>query len=349
MTGERFVGFKLYNKAKEKIAAFKGGRQLAQKGLLLFAALMFWIGVPAERAWAYQESQDVAEADEHYGDLEGSISRHRMILHTGERQRIRIHDAAGEVNWSSSDPSVAEYTDGMVLGNKTGRTVIIAEDANQSYECEVLVKASDIIGHMGYSQAYPENSMEAFSAAADEGDWGIECDLRRTNGELWCAHDGDQVGTEESCRFSDYLDICLEYECIAVLDIKVGSDVMELVDEAMQMIDDRDMRDVVIWQCDDVDTLRYIRRHFESARLWILVMDDRHYERAIETCEEVLYEGVNLSMRMFSVSACEELTSIETDCVDARHMKVCVHTINTEETRQELRDLGVMYLMSDAL
>lgn len=108
------------------------------------------------------------------------------------------------------------------------------------------------VAHRGYSNYAPENSISAFELAGRMGFWGIETDISETSdGQFVCMHDedidrttdgtgmvgdytleqlaafridkGNYVKTTENLKIptlKEYLDICVKYNCVAVVEIK---------------------------------------------------------------------------------------------------------------------------------
>ncbi len=108
------------------------------------------------------------------------------------------------------------------------------------------------VAHRGYSGYLPENSIPAFELAGKMGFWGIETDISETiDGQFVCMHDDDidrttngtgevikksfeelesvRIDTGKNLKSSEnlkiptlkeYLDICVEYNCVAVVEIK---------------------------------------------------------------------------------------------------------------------------------
>ena len=106
--------------------------------------------------------------------------------------------------------------------------------------------------HRGYSRYAPENSIPAFELAGRNGFWGIETDIyETTDGAFVCMHDeeldrttngtgaitdysleelsafqidaGSNVEISDNLKiptFEEYLEICMRYGCVAVIEIK---------------------------------------------------------------------------------------------------------------------------------
>lgn len=117
------------------------------------------------------------------------------------------------------------------------------------------------VAHRGYSNYAPENSIPAFELAGKIGFWGIETDISETNdGQFVCMHDetidrttdgegnvtdyslealsqfsidsGYNLHTNENLKIptlEEYLEICRQYNCVAVVEIKNISNFDELL------------------------------------------------------------------------------------------------------------------------
>lgn len=113
-------------------------------------------------------------------------------------------------------------------------------------------KAEKFVAHRGYSNYAPENSIPAFELAGKHGFWGIETDIyETTDGQFVCLHDdyldrttngtgkvtdysleqletfridsGSNVEVSENLKIptlQEYLEICVKYDCVAVVEIK---------------------------------------------------------------------------------------------------------------------------------
>lgn len=108
------------------------------------------------------------------------------------------------------------------------------------------------VAHRGYSNYAPENSIPAFELAGRMGFWGIETDISETtDGQFVCMHDetldrttdgegnvtdysleqlngfkidfGNYIKRTENLKIPtmrEYLDICVKYSCVPVIEIK---------------------------------------------------------------------------------------------------------------------------------
>lgn len=108
------------------------------------------------------------------------------------------------------------------------------------------VNSAKLIRHMGYHNAYPENTIPAFEASGKLRDWAIETDIQQTSdGYFVCIHDNTLDRTTSGTgnvayktlaeiralhikdhpelqvpTLEEYLTICKMYGCLPVIEIK---------------------------------------------------------------------------------------------------------------------------------
>ena len=136
--------------------------------------------------------------------------------------------------------SVTASTTGAAIEPTDAASTLFGEDGEK------------YVAHRGYSNYAPENSISAFELAGRMGFWGIETDISETSdGQFVCMHDedidrttdgtgmvgdytleqlaafridkGNYVKTTENLKIptlKEYLDICVKYNCVAVVEIK---------------------------------------------------------------------------------------------------------------------------------
>ena len=142
------------------------------------------------------------------------------------------------------------------------------------------------VAHRGYSGYAPENSLAAFELAGRMGFWGIETDIYETSdGAFVCIHDdtldrttdgegkvtdftleklgeysidaGNNLDRTENLKiptFEEYLDICGDYGCTAVVEIKT----VKNYDAVLSIIYERGMDNkcVIIGAANDLKEIR---------------------------------------------------------------------------------------------
>lgn len=106
-----------------------------------------------------------------------------------------------KVTYYSSNENIATVgkTSGKITAKSAGTCKIRCRAHNGliksiTVKVKKSIKPSDFtfIGHRGYQDAYPENTITAFQGALDIGCVGIECDVwEAENGDLMVFHDGD--------------------------------------------------------------------------------------------------------------------------------------------------------------
>lgn len=140
-----------------------------------------------------------------------------------------------------------------------------------------------LVAHRGYRAVAPENTAPAFEEAGKAGFWGAECDIYRTADGVWViSHDTvtyrmmdktalvekktyDELMTQtvdngsnienypdlKFCSLEDYLQICKEYNMVAVIELK-GKKNTEHYDEVIDLVNKYGVESV------------YISFHFEN-------------------------------------------------------------------------------------
>lgn len=226
-----------------------------------------------------------------------------------------------------------------------------------------------IIAHMGLSGQAPQNTEAAFIAAGEYGAWGIETDVQWTgDGVLVCFHDSRLDSTTDGSgrvcqlpwsyvssvhydnvdnagrypgsgipQFGRYLDICRQYNCTAVIDIKgVPSNGLAMARQIFQEVSGRGMLGQAVFQCDEDEYLREIRNLSEEAKLWLL------------TASEVTGSTINRAMSL----GCE---AVNTNHVDASSISFlhsyslasCYYTSYSTSQQALFRSYGIEYIMID--
>ncbi len=106
-------------------------------------------------------------------------------------------------NLKSANPKIASITvKGKIRAKKPGKTVVTAKIRGKTYKIKVRVRTL-LVAHRGFSSAYPENTLEGFSAAVKNGFDGIECDVWESkNGDIMVAHD---AGLKRTTRKNGFI------------------------------------------------------------------------------------------------------------------------------------------------
>ena len=221
------------------------------------------------------------------------------------------------------------------------------------------------IAHRGFSEYYPDNTVDSFTAAAENEDFfGIETDIRKTNdGILVCSHDADVVFTDGSRRtvekssyaelaakplkngktkndvfistFKEYLSVCKSGDKVAVVELK---DVFteDMIAQVLSEIDETYDRKKCIVIAFDYDSLYRVHVADPTMKLQYLSCqkDDPHFG-------DCLKEG-------FSIDVCYLV--VRRSLVKKFHDKgldVNVWTINNKLRQNRVRRLGVDYITSN--
>ncbi|MCD8384295.1 MAG: Ig-like domain-containing protein [Clostridiales bacterium] len=161
-----------------------------------------------------------------------------------------------EFQWSCSNEKVAAVSAGEITILSDGEAEIRGTGDTASISCTVTTCfGGKLIAHRGLSGEAPENTVPAFQLAGQAGAWGIETDIVSTSdGVLVCLHDDtidamtdgsgrvsgftyeelmqyhidagsnvDQYQDLTIPTFQEYLEICREYDAVAVIELKTLS------------------------------------------------------------------------------------------------------------------------------
>lgn len=131
------------------------------------------------------------------------LSRSKLLLSVGRSFKLKVSDTSKKVRWTSSDRKVATVsTKGTVKAKSAGKAVITAFVGKKKLTCRLSVKTL-LVAHRGFSSEYPENTLNSFKAAFENGFDGIEIDLWESkNGDLMIFHDSD---TSRMCSKKKYI------------------------------------------------------------------------------------------------------------------------------------------------
>ena len=184
------------------------------------------------------------------------------------------------------------------------------------------------IAHTGNAGKAAQNSLLAFQKAGAAGYWGIETDVRWTADRvLICFHDEsldahttgtglveeqsweylssllvsagntEETGPQPIVRFGDYLDVCREYGCQALIDIKYCSlGYKGMLDAIYDAVVEHGMLEQAIFQCSLDEYLTYLREKNPQIRLWLLCGEKTatSEERMKYAAQELACEAVNV-------------------------------------------------------
>lgn len=226
----------------------------------------------------------------------------------------------------------------------------------------------NFIAHRGLRGQAPMNTTSAFKEAISAGCIGIETDIRlSSDGYIVCFHDrsiGDTTngsGNVSSNSFNElkqvkftkvdglnrypdakiasffeYLQLCRNYNKLAVIDIKFTTNYKELLDKAYYLTKMTGMIDNAVFQCDDPDFLFYLTSKYPDVRTWYLITGNID-EADVRIANKIGCEAINSNRADY-------------DSVNLGHengLKVCYYSANTNSEVNRLLACGVDYIMTD--
>lgn len=141
----------------------------------------------------------------------------------------------------------------IIYKNMRSKPIVPRQLKKLSELTDKNIKDIKVVAHRGLSGAYPENTSPSFKAAGGHGGYfGLECDTHMTKDGIWMVlHDpaietiysgkGDvksltynelmqfdavrganieKYPSLKMCTLQEYIDICKEYKCVPVIEVK---------------------------------------------------------------------------------------------------------------------------------
>lgn len=222
-----------------------------------------------------------------------------------------------------------------------------------------------LIAHRGYTPEAPENSIPAFTRAAELGYAAIETDVRLTrDGKLICSHDaslkrmfgvevvveqsdyaelrqrvmtkGKLVGTYPADQlrlptFDEYLDICIKYDCVPFVETKGP---VAVVKPVLEVLERRGLIDIAVFSAIPIAHIRAARKL--NQRIFV-----HHIFSKPELLDEVAAMGnAGLSWNYPDPTAAP-LELLER--TRAKGVKYCLRAADQPETFAKQKALGCAY------
>lgn len=103
-----------------------------------------------------------------------SLSARKISISVNESFKLKVKNTKKYVKWTSSNPDIAVYKQGAVVGKAQGKASITAKVSGRSFVCKVVVK--------GYTFRYPDYLEEHFEKhGAEMGFASKEAYLKAAN------------------------------------------------------------------------------------------------------------------------------------------------------------------------
>ena len=283
--------------------------------------------------------------------------------------------------------AVAEEREIQELLNNKNKNVNIMTLLKSIFTIALIVmgslasQAQLIVGHRG-SQWGVENTRAAFINGANAGAWGLECDIRVTgDGTFIVSHDDSykRLGGPETkiadmstasllslplthkrhgityagtpCTLGEFLDICIEYNVVPVVEVKVSTSihsntkaenepVFDGIPALINLIDQKGLSDRVVIISFMPGVVDFIQRHYPDISVQVLAGDgDGSIMEWVEWCKE---HKMDLDVVH---------TIVTREAVEAMHeagLKVNVWTVDRVEDFERVKAMGVDYITTNA-
>lgn len=225
-----------------------------------------------------------------------------------------------------------------------------------------------LVAHRGYRAIAPENTAPAFEEAGKAGFWGAECDIYRTADGVWVvSHDTvtyrmmdktafveketyDELMTQtvdngsnienypdlKFCSLEDYLQICKEYDMVAVIELK-GKKNTEHYDEVINLVNQYGVESV------------YISFHFENLEKIRALTDAPVYFLTQKISDEDIELAKSLENCGIDFNGGKEInfeSGMIQKCID-EGLEVGAWTIDDTELLDKLVENGVTLITTD--
>lgn len=225
------------------------------------------------------------------------------------------------------------------------------------------------VAHRGYSGYAPENSVPAFEFAGKMGFWGIETDISETiDNQFVCMHDDtidrttdgegspemytlDQLGMFTIDKGSyvnsnsvlhiptldEYLDICVEYGCVAVVEIKK----IRNFDLFLSVIYSRNMQNrcIITGSIEDMKQVRALDTHIPVMTIG--------YTPAPYT--DNLTQIAEISENRGILYNYPQVDKTAIDIVHSQNIYCGVWSVDTVETAEEYISYGADFVVTNEL
>lgn len=224
-----------------------------------------------------------------------------------------------------------------------------------------------IIAHRGLSSVAPENTLKAFELAGKEQRFfGIECDIHETKDRQFVVmHDGNLLRmakaevmikdltleelktytiksgngiknypAEKIPTFEEYLELCVYYNKVAVIEVKDVLELTSLTDVVNRIENHPGLNAVII--SFNINYLKYIRALSQTIELQLLT--DK-----IE--ESVIYD---VRVNQIDLSLWHELITPElVKRLKKEGFKIALFTVNDPKLQVKYAKMGIDYLTTD--
>lgn len=231
-----------------------------------------------------------------------------------------------------------------------------------------------MLAHRGHSTKELENTLDAFLMAAQSDFGGIETDVRMTkDGKIFISHEdsiynmsgltgiisqmtkaelmaltftSSRFNNKEYrfCEFREYLQICKQYDKMAVIDIKgtfTNSNLKLLVDTIIE----EEMFDKTLFISFDMVHLNYIKQNYDKANLQFIIglsNNVNEFNQLINLCLEKRYS-------LDCAFTNQYLTGEVIDKFLKVGLEVNVWTIDNPEVLKKFVNMGAAYITSNKI
>ncbi|MCC8022497.1 MAG: hypothetical protein LIO46_01740 [Clostridiales bacterium] len=232
-----------------------------------------------------------------------------------------------------------------------------------------------LIAHRGMSAQAPENTLPAYTLAGEYGYWGAETDIYRTKDGVWVLmHDnylyrlmeGTFLQKVESmtyedlmtyvydnganiqdypdlrvCTFEDYLDECLKYGVVPVIEYKSSKN-YEYIGEVMDIVREKDAEDKCIVISFQIEALQEFRKYTDVIPMYYLM--SKITDEKVEEVKALGNSGIN-----FNANNDNNTQEVVENAIRETELDAACYTVDDLETVERMLEWGVTYITTNRL
>ncbi len=228
-----------------------------------------------------------------------------------------------------------------------------------------------LTGHRGFSAVYPENTKEAFVAGGKAGFYALECDTHCTADGTWVVlHDGeirtmfdgtgdvksysygemlqkkminganiDQHPNARICTLQEYIDVCKEYGCRPMIEVK------DERTEKMASLYDMLVQNGILESCIIISfhlsVLQTLHQIDSNLEIWYLV--NRITDKIIQQAKD---------SGNFGIAFCAQYNAPYPENIQKVHdngLTAACWTVDTKDLLEKMMACGVKYITTNAI
>ncbi len=244
---------------------------------------------------------------------------------------------------SSSGNNVTDETHSNAYSNIGEPTTSNRHDRPNAKDRLTFYNSLSVL-HSG--QLPNDNTLSLFESAGKAKFYAAECDLRMSGSTLYCAHNR---GPSTATKFEDYLNICRQYNMMAILDIKYASigwnyNYTSMLNTLGDYINNNRLQDRVIVQTVNLSTMNQINSRVSGVKYWFLITNNSGYSTFTSNMASYKSAGVVGVNMQFTMVSEDKVKNVRNNGFTA-----CIYSVDGDAARAKYSGYGAEYIMTNAL